>query len=107
MSPARQHLVGGGLFCILATLVAFMQQRTQRRRILLIALLAFLAVELPFQLEEARYRHRRAALDKIKKSNATLKGRVKAAGLSWREFCAEKDPTKRYKMLIDGQKKRE
>ena len=39
--------------------------------------------------------------------NARLKGRVKAAGLSWREFCAESDPTKRFEMLISGQKKRE
>ena len=46
-------------------------------------------------------------LTKIQQDNAKLKGRVKAAGLSWREFCAEKDPTKRYQMLIDGQKKRE
>jgi hypothetical protein len=47
------------------------------------------------------------ALQEVQKENIRLKGRVKAAGLSWREFCAESDPTKRYQMIIEGQKKRE
>jgi len=46
-------------------------------------------------------------LKAIAADNAALKGRVKAAGLSWREFCAETDPAKRFAMLVSGQKKRE
>jgi hypothetical protein len=36
-----------------------------------------------------------------------LKGRVKAAGCSWREYQAQADPGKKFAMLIEAQKRRE
>ena len=61
LSPRAQQLVGGGLLCLLGALLAAMQQRRQRRWVMGMVAVGLLAVELPYQVEEGWYRHRRVA----------------------------------------------